>query len=105
MGCSNAKELLENKMMETKIKRLEIQMKRFEEIKKLSELVGHKVNYNQIPDYIDPKFAKEHKIILDENINLDKEIDYKEIKEKNSNKKLKSKSSKSSKKIKIKSLN
>ena len=85
MGCSNTKEKLENRMMELKIKKLEIQKKKYDEIQKLSEIVGHKIKYNHIPDYIDPKFAKEHKIFFDIS-NMDKKTELKEtnIKRRNS---------------------
>ena len=68
MGCSSAKEKLENEMMKIQIRRLEIQMEKFNELEKLSKIEKHKIRPRIIPDYIDPKFAKEHKIYINNNI-------------------------------------
>ena len=69
MGCTSVREKLENEMMNIQILRLEIQMERYNQLKKLSKLENHKINYvNVIPDYIDPNFAKEHNIYISNNI-------------------------------------
>ena len=62
MGCSNTRENLENEIMQMQIKRLEIQMEKYNKLQKLSEIEKHKVKPNIIPDYILPKFSKEKKI-------------------------------------------
>ena len=59
MGCSGAKEKLEDKMMLVKLARMEIQMEKEKELKKLSEMEGKPVKRGIVPDYIDPVFAKE----------------------------------------------
>ena len=43
MGCSGAKEKLEDKMMLIKLKRMEIQMEKEKELKKLSEMEGRPI--------------------------------------------------------------
>ena len=62
MGCSNTRENLEYEIMQMQIKRLEIQMEKYNELQKLSKIEKHKVKPNIIPDYILPKFSKEKKI-------------------------------------------
>ena len=71
MGCGTAREKLEDEMMVYKLERMEIQMQKEKELKKLAEIEGHIIERHQIPDYIDPQFAKEKKLypIQDENIN------------------------------------
>ena len=71
MGCGTAREKLEDEMMVYKLERMEIQMQKEKELKKLAEIEGHIIERPQIPDYIDPQFAKEKKLypIQDENIN------------------------------------
>ena len=70
MGCSNSKEQLENEMMELQIKRLEVQMDRYNQIRRLSQIENKKLSYtNIIPDYIDPKFAREKKNNSNDNNN------------------------------------
>ena len=63
MGCSGAREKIEDKMMILKLERMEIKMEKEKELSKLSEMVGHKIKPGKIPDYIDPKFAKERKFM------------------------------------------
>ena len=58
MGCSTIKENLENEIMKLQIQRIEIQME------KLSKIEKHKIKPNIIPDYVDPKFAKERQIYI-----------------------------------------
>ena len=65
MGCAGAKETLEDKMLLMKLDRLEIQMRKEVEIKKLNEKYGEPIRKSIVPDYIDPEFAKEYN--LDEN--------------------------------------
>ena len=65
MGCAGAKETLEDKMLLMKLDRLEIQMRKEVEIKKLNEKYGEPIRKSIVPDYIDPEFAKENN--LDEN--------------------------------------
>ena len=65
MGCAGAKETLEDKMLLMKLDRLEIQMRKEVELKKLNEKYGEPIRKSIVPDYIDPKFAKENN--LDEN--------------------------------------
>ena len=65
MGCSGEKEKLQDKMMLMKLERMEIQLEKEKQLKKLSELEGRLIKGNNIPDYIDPNFAKE-KHIYDE---------------------------------------
>ena len=65
MGCSGAKETLEDKMLLMKLDRLEIQMRKEVELKKLNEKYGEPIRKSIVPDYIDPEFAKEYN--LDEN--------------------------------------
>ena len=66
MGCSGTKEKLEDKMMLIKLARMEIQMEKEKELKKLSEMEGKPVQRVIVPDYIDPVFAKENNLYEDE---------------------------------------
>ena len=67
MGCTGgAREKLEDKIMLMKLERMELRMEKAKQLEKLSEIEGHKINMHKIPDYIDPKFAKENKIYDDE---------------------------------------
>ena len=93
MGCSGPREKLEDQMMVMKLERMEIQMEREKQLKKLSEMDGRKIQKNNIPDYIDPEFAREKKLYEDDN-NLKvtggknkKEKDKKEKDKKNAKKK------------------
>jgi hypothetical protein len=68
MGCSSQREKLENEMMNMQIMRLEVQMEKYNLLKKLSEIDNQKFEHiNVIPDYIDPKFAVEKKIYIKNN--------------------------------------
>ena len=94
MGCSGPREKLEDKMMLMKLERMEIQMEKEKELNKLSQIEGHKIKPGHVPDYIDPKFAKE------KNIYDDDELDDKKTNanDKNKNKKGKEKDKSKSKK-------
>ena len=67
MGCGLAREQLENKMMAYKLQRMEVQVEKEKELKKLAEIEGHTVERHQIPDYIDPDFARERQLHEKEN--------------------------------------
>ena len=68
MGCSSQREKLENEMMNVQIMRLEVQMEKYNLLKRLSEIDNQKFEHiNVIPDYIDPKFAVEKKIYIKNN--------------------------------------
>ena len=65
MGCSSPQEKIEDQMMKIKLLRIDIQMERENKIKQLSEMTGNKITYNNIPDYIDPEFAKQNYLFYD----------------------------------------
>ena len=76
MGCAGAREKIEDKMMLMKLERMEIQMEKEKELKKLAELEGHTIKRSHVPDYIDPKFAKEKQIYDDDDDEIgDKKTD------------------------------
>ena len=104
MGCSGPREKIEDKMMLMKLERMEIQMEKEKELNKLSQIEGHKIKPCHVPDYIDPKFAKEKNIYNDDELeeNDDKKT---EINGKNKNKKGKDKDKDKEKKEKSKSKN
>ncbi len=58
MGSSGSREDIENQMSLIKLQRMEIQVEKEKELKKLSEMGGGDVQRNEVPDYIDPAFAK-----------------------------------------------
>ena len=99
MGCSGPREKLEDQMMIMKLERMEVQMEREKQLKKLSEIDGRKIQKKNIPDYIDPAFAREKKIYEEDNNNAKvtggknnknkKERDKKEKDKKNEKKKKK----------------
>ena len=97
MGCS-AKESLEDQMLLMKLDRLEIQMEKEMQLKKLGEMHGAPVRKSIIPDYIDPVFAKENKLYEgedeDDNDDDDEDQDFEEDEknEKNEEKKVNFKS-------------
>ena len=68
MGCSGDIQAIKDKMMLIKLERMEIQMAKEKEIKKLSEIEGHPIERENIPDYIDPAFAREKNISTDYNL-------------------------------------
>ena len=108
MGCAGAREKIEDKMMLVKLERMEVQMEKEKELKKLSELAGHSIKRSQIPDYIDPKFAKEKQIYDDDldgddGISKKSTVDKKKQKgKKEKNQKMKGKKEKEVKSQKIK---
>ena len=103
MGCAGEREKIEDKMMLMKLERMEVQMEKEKELKKLSELEGHKIKRKQIPDYIDPTFAREKQIYDDDDEIEDKKTeDKKNIDKKN--KKDKKGKKKKIKRIKIKKI-
>ena len=73
MGCAGEREKIEDKMMLIKLERMEIQMEKEKELQKLSDILGHEIKGSHIPDYIDPKYAREKQIYDDD----DEEIVYK----------------------------
>ena len=100
MGCTGEKEKLEDQMMMVKLKRMEIQMEKEKELKKLSEIEGKPIQRRIIPDYIDPIFAKENNLNEgDAFISDDKKTDIAGLK-KNEKKEKKSKSKDTKKKLK-----
>ena len=90
MGCAGAREKIEDKMMLMKLERMEVQMEKEKELKKLEEIEGHKIKRGHVPDYIDPKFARE-KQIYDEDDDDDDEIENKNTDDNKKGKKLKRK--------------
>ena len=95
MGCAGAREKIEDQMMLMKLERMEVQMEKEKHLKRLSEIEGHTIKGGQVPDYIDPKFAKEKKIYDDDYFNNDKKTEaFSKIK----NKKIKNGSKKKKKK-------
>ena len=100
MGCSGAKEKLEDQMMLVKLARMEIQMEKEKELKKLSEMEGKPIQRGIIPDYIDPEFAREKNLYDESNLILnDKKTDITKSK-KNNKKDAKAKSEITKKKLK-----
>ena len=94
MGCGSPREKIEDEMMVYKLERMSIQMEKEKELKKLAEIEGHPIERSKIPDYIDPQFAKEKRLYIDQNsennnekINKDDNNDNMAIKKKK-NKKL-----------------
>ena len=83
MGCTGEKEKLEDQMMMVKLKRMEIQMEKEKELKKLSEMEGKPVQRGIVPDYIDPIFAKEKNLYDEDDLILnDKKTDITRVKKK-----------------------
>ena len=66
MGCGSPREKLENLMMVYKLERMEVQMEKEKELKKLAEIEGHEIERYLVPDYIDPQFAKEKRLYIEE---------------------------------------
>ena len=96
MGCSNPREKLENEMMEIQITRIEIQMQKYNQLKRLSQIENRKIDYiNIIPDYLDPNFARENKIDVADATN--KKINITNEKKKINSKRRNSKKSKTKK--------
>ena len=59
MGCTNDVQIIKDKMMLLKLERMEIQMAKEKELKKLSDIEGRPIKAADIPDYIDQEFHKE----------------------------------------------
>ena len=76
MGCGSTREKIEDEMMVYKLERMEIQMEKEKELKKLAEIEGRTIERHKVPDYIDPEFAKEKKLYED---NVDNKSKKKEI--------------------------
>ena len=62
MGCGTPQEKLEDQMMAYKLERMDVQMQKEKELKKLAEIEGHVIERGHVPDYIDPEFAKKNKL-------------------------------------------
>ena len=91
MGCAGAREKIEDKMMLMKLERMEVQMEKEKELKKLEEIEGHKIKRGHVPDYIDPKFAREKQIYDEDDDDDDDEIENKNTDDNKKGKKLKRK--------------
>ena len=92
MGCGSVREKLEDQMMVYKLERMEIQMEKEKELKKLSDIEGHAIERYQVPDYIDPQFAKEKRLYIEQ----------KENKENQNNNTIESKKKKKNKRMIVK---
>ena len=57
MGCDNTKEKLENEIVKTKMKRVELQMERYKQLDLLKRNFGIDKEVPVIPDYIDKEFV------------------------------------------------
>ena len=82
MGCGSPREKLEDEMMVFKLARMDIQMEKEKELKKLAEIEGHIVKRHHIPDYIDPEFARINKIYPQQIENKENEVHNKNLKRK-----------------------
>ena len=80
MGCTSSREKIEDEIMKLKLVRMEIQMERENHINKLSEMDGKKIIYNNVPDYIDPDFAKEKNILFGTSPDIIKQLSNETIK-------------------------
>ena len=56
MGCTADRQTIEDQIMLLKLERMEVQMAKDKEVKKLSELDGRPIKATEIPDYLDPEF-------------------------------------------------
>ena len=72
MGGSSSRQDIENQMSLIKLQRMEIQVEKEKALKKLSEMEGGQIQRSEVPDYIDPAFAKQ-KNILNENQTMEEE--------------------------------
>ena len=101
MGCGTAREKLEDEMMVYKLERMDIQMQKEKELKKLAEIEGHEIERHQIPDYIDPQFAKEKRLYpVQDNQDINDNYPKKKERKKSDKKTLESIGSKNKKKKK-----
>ena len=102
MGCTGSRESLEDQILLMRLERMEVQMMKEMELKKLADNHGVAIKKGFVPDYIDPVFAKENNIYDDDEYMLNnipigdkvKVRDYDEGKRSERPKKGKSKSSK-----------
>ena len=102
MGCTSGdKEKIEDQMMLMKLERMEIQMEKEKHAKKLSEMEGKDIKPGNIPDYIDPEFAKE-KNIYDDDGNENLKTDAGNKKDKKDKKDMEKSKKEKSKKEKVK---
>ncbi len=67
MGCGTPQEKIEDQMMAYKLERMDVQMQKEKELKKLAEIEGHVIERGHVPDYIDPEFAKKNKLYPEQN--------------------------------------
>ena len=67
MRCSGDVQIIKDKMMLIQLEWMEIQMAKEKELKKLFEIEGGPIERKNIPDYIDPVFARENNISTDYN--------------------------------------
>ena len=65
MGCAGEKQKLEDEILLMRLNRMEIQMNKELAMKKLADK-GIAVKQGFIPDYIDPDFAQENNIYIDD---------------------------------------
>ena len=63
MGCGNPKEKVEDEMMKMKMKRIELQMERYNQLQLLKEIDGSEIKPPVIPDYLDPKYTNNNNCI------------------------------------------
>ena len=98
MGCTTEeKEKIQDQMMLMKLERMEVQMEKEKHIKRLSEIEGKPIKLGNIPDYIDPEFAKEKNIYTDEEGNANLKTDAQNKKSNKKDKKEKDKKGKDKK--------
>ena len=97
MGCGTSREKIEDQMMKLKLVKMEIQMERENNINRLSELNGLKINYASVPDYIDPEFAITKKIFFGTSPDITQKLSKENTKIKNTNPNTKTRKNKKSK--------
>ena len=59
MGCSSTKDDLESKIMFLKLDRVGIMQERHDKLKELEKIIGHKVRWRKVPDYVVHEEKKE----------------------------------------------
>ena len=52
MGCSSTKDDLESKIMFLKLDRAGVMQERHDKLKELEKIIGHKVRWRKVPDYV-----------------------------------------------------
>ena len=77
MGCGNPKEKIEDEMLQMKMKRIEIQMERLNQLEQLKNLEGKNIKPSIIPEYIDENFLKA-RLLKEINSSLKLEDDFKQ---------------------------